>query len=137
MSLPKQRPSQIVLQSPSRDRLSPVTGKLDGNTGAPSELHGPLPLYWLQSAARLPGKALHAGIALWFAAERSGSSSIALGNIAGSSFGLDRNAKYRALGWLEGAGLITVERKPGRAPIVTLVGHQPGQTTPSEQSADL
>ena len=123
--------SQIELQNP------PSLDRINSAAAAPPQLHGPIPLNWLQSAARLPGKALHAGIALWFAAELSGSASIALGNIAGHRFGLDRNAKYRALGWLEGAGLITVERKPGRAPIVTLVGHQPGQTTPSEQSADL
>jgi hypothetical protein len=45
---------------------------------------------------------------------------IPLSNITSLRFGLDRNAKYRALAWLEEAGLIAVERKLGRAPIVTL-----------------
>ena len=31
-------------------------------------LKGPVPLRWLVSAARLPGKSLHAGIALWYVA---------------------------------------------------------------------
>ena len=97
----------------------------------PPQLRGPIPLHWLESAARLPGKALHAGLAVWFAAQLAGSTSIALGNIAGNRFGLDRNAKYRALGWLEGAGLIVVARKLGRAPIVTILdplggGHDEG-----------
>lgn len=29
-------------------------------------LKGPIPLPWLQGAARLPGKALHVGVVLWF-----------------------------------------------------------------------
>jgi integrase len=38
---------------------------------------------------------------------------VALSNIAGCRFGLERNSKYRALDWLEGAGLISVERRLG------------------------
>ena len=84
-------------------------------------LKGPVPLPWLEAAARLPGKSLHAGIALWYAAGLARSASVPLSNIAGLRFGLDRNAKYRALDWLEGAGLIIVERKLGRAPVVTIL----------------
>src|SRR3954452_4212832 len=29
-------------------------------------LHGPVPLPWLEAAARLPGKSLHTGVALWY-----------------------------------------------------------------------
>jgi hypothetical protein len=84
-------------------------------------LKGPVPLPWLEVAARLPGKSLHVGIALWYAAGLARSSAIPLSNIAVGAFGLDRNAKYRALAWLEGAGLVTVERKFGRAPVVTIL----------------
>jgi hypothetical protein len=84
-------------------------------------LKGPVPLPWLEAAARLPGKSLHAGIALWYAAGLARSAAVPLSNISGVRFGLDRNAKYRALAWLEDAGLITVERKLGRAPVVTLL----------------
>lgn len=67
-------------------------------------LKGPIPLAWLEAAARLPGKSLHVGIALWYAAGLTGSASIPLSNLSGRRFSLDRNAKYRALRWLEGAG---------------------------------
>jgi hypothetical protein len=83
-------------------------------------LKGPVPLAWLEAAAQLPGKSLHAGVALWYAAGLARSASVPLSNISGVRFGLDRNAKYRALAWLEEAGLISVERKLGRAPIVTI-----------------
>jgi hypothetical protein len=84
-------------------------------------LKGPVPLPWLEVAARLPGKSLHAGIAIWYAAGLLRSAAVPLSNVAGVRFGLDRSAKHRALGWLEGAGLIRVERKPGRAPVVTIL----------------
>ena len=84
-------------------------------------LKGPIPLDWLEIAALLPGKSLHAGIALWYAAGLTRSGSIPLSNLSGHRFGCDRNAKYRALAWLEGAGLVKVDRKLGRAPMVTLL----------------
>lgn len=87
-------------------------------------LKGPIPLAWLEVAAGLPGKSLHAGVALWYAAGRAKSASVLLSNIAGLHFSLDRNAKYRALAWLEEAGLIAVERKLGRAPVVTLLNRK-------------
>ena len=86
-----------------------------------SPLRGPIPLDWLSAAARLPGRSLHAGIALWYAAGVTRSLSVPLSNISGVRFGLDRNAKHRALAWLEGAGLIAVERKLGRAPLITIL----------------
>ena len=46
---------------------------------------------------------------------------VALSNVALQQFGLTRNAKYRALGWLEKAGLVRVECKLGRSPLVTLL----------------
>ena len=99
------------------DRIRPT--RPPGPAKGERFLKGPVPLAWLEAAARLPGKSLHAGIALWYAAGLARSASVS--NLSGVRFGLDRNAKYRALAWLEEAGLITVERKLGRAPVVTLL----------------
>ena len=83
-------------------------------------LRGPVPLDWLCVAALLPGKSLHVGVALWYTAGLNRSRKVALSNVLGRRFGLDRNSKYRGLDWLEEAGLISVERKLGCAPVVSI-----------------
>jgi hypothetical protein len=77
-------------------------------------------LGWITIAANLPGRALHAGITVWYAASQSGSTAVHLSNILCLRFGLDRNAKYRALRSLEVAGLVGVKRMRGRSPLVTI-----------------
>jgi hypothetical protein len=84
-------------------------------------LRGPVPLDWLSSAAALPGRSLHVAMAVWFMAGLRKSRTVPVGNVTGLQFGLDRNAKYRALEWLENAKLISVERQVGRAPVVTIL----------------
>ena len=102
-----------------------LSGQVAGKPSRPGAgqhyLRGPVPLDWLCAAARLPGKSLHVGIALWFMAGLLRSSRIPISNVLGGRFGLDRNAKYRALDWLEKGGLVAVERKLGRAPAVTIL----------------
>ncbi|MCP4780661.1 MAG: hypothetical protein GY877_07890 [Hyphomicrobium sp.] len=86
---------------------------------------GPLHWGWI-TAAQLPGKSLHAGLALWAIGELQNSRVVTLSNITSLRFGLDCNAKYRALAWLEDAGLISVERKAGHAPLVTILEARSG-----------
>jgi hypothetical protein len=80
-----------------------------------------VPLLWLQHAARLPGKALQVGIALWFRRGIEGNVSIKLSNALLRVFGVDRHAKGRALRQLESHGLIAVSRRPGSSPAVTIL----------------
>ena len=84
-------------------------------------LRGPIPWPWLEAAARLPGKALPVALALRYRAglERKDSVTLPAGLL--TAMGVDRFAKARALAALERAGLIKVERRPGRGPVVTLV----------------
>lgn len=84
-------------------------------------LRGPIPLNWLSHAATLPGRSLHVAIAVWFVAGLKKARIVPISNITALQFGLDRNAKYRGLEWLEDAELISVERRAGRAPIVTIL----------------
>jgi DNA-binding transcriptional ArsR family regulator len=84
-------------------------------------LKGPVPLTWLARAGQLPGKVVQVGIGLWFLAGLKHTRTVSLSSALLRSFGVDRSAKRRALGWLEQAGLISVERRPGRNPRVTLL----------------
>lgn len=95
-------------------------------------LRGPIPVAWLRSAARLPGRSLHAGLALWIAATRSRTRIVPLSNLDGVQLGCGRNQKYRALAWLEAAGLVAVQRQLGRSPIVTLLTGAPLPSTDAE-----
>ena len=84
-------------------------------------LKGPVPLNWLAGAGRLPGKSLHVGVALWFLTGVHRTRTVALPNGILALLGVDRHAKYRALNYLEQAGLIEREHHDGRSPVVTLL----------------
>jgi hypothetical protein len=84
-------------------------------------LKGPIPLPWLETAAKLPGKCLHVGLALWYLNGVKKSDTVALGNARLQKLGVDRDAKKRCLRALEEAGLIIVDRQPGRNPRVTIL----------------
>ena len=76
---------------------------------------------WIVKAARLSGRTLHLAVVLQILAVRQQSPIVELSNADASQFGLDRNAKYRTLSYLEEAGLVMVKRRRGRSPIVTLL----------------
>jgi len=84
-------------------------------------LKGPVPLGWLAAAGCLPGKSLQVGVVLWFLAGLKKNRTIALPNKLLELFGVSRNAKYRAVRWLEDADLITVEHRSSRNPTITLL----------------
>lgn len=84
-------------------------------------LRGPIPLDWLTRATSLQGRALHVALALWFLAGVRKTWSVPLSNETAELFGVQRYAKYRALTALERAGLVTIQKKQGRSPIVTLL----------------
>lgn len=94
-------------------------------------LKGPIPLDWLSQAMKLPGKALHIADILWIYSGIKRSAEIPLSLSRLKEFGITRTYAARALKSLEGAGLITVDRKQGRKAVVKLL---PG--TRSNESAD-
>lgn len=83
-------------------------------------LKGPIPLEPLAAASCLPGKALAVYIALRHRCDLEGKSTVSLPAALLRSFGVDRDAKARALRVLEQAGLVHVERSPGRAARIAL-----------------
>ena len=92
-----------------RDLISPSLGPPKHKEGE-LFLKGPIPLKWLQIAAKLPGKSLQISIALWFRAGITKSRVIKLTNVLLDSLGVGRFAKSRGLKYLEQAGLISVKR---------------------------
>ena len=88
-------------------------------------LKGPIPLAWLEAAARLPGNALAVGIAVWFKAGVAKSGRVKVSNALVGKFGVRRHSKYAALRVLESAGLISVHGRSGRSPVVTLQEKRP------------
>ena len=101
-------------------RVSPVKGKF---------IAGPVPVSWVCQAARLGVKTLLVGLALWHIRGLRKTNTFIVSNLVLEAWGIQPDAKGRALRKLERAGLIRVERRGKRSPRVTLligevVGHQ-------------
>ena len=84
-------------------------------------LKGPIPMAWLKSAAELPGKSLHLGVAIWWLRPMSKTVSFKLTQKALDYVGISRDATYDALKRLEARGLVRVQRSPGRRPTVEIL----------------
>jgi hypothetical protein len=83
-------------------------------------LKGPIPWQWLETTARLPGKALALALHLWQQAgwRRRRTVPVCLSRIG---LGVSRYAARRALQALEVAGLVSVDRRTGHGLAVTLL----------------
>ena len=84
-------------------------------------LKGPISLPWLMRASRLPGRAIVVGIVIWFRVGLCQSKTITLTTTILTLFGVDRHAKRRSLVSLEKAGLISVDRRTGKNPTITVI----------------
>ena len=113
--------SQIPdFQIPSRRLELQTAGKRKARHFIP-----PIPLGWFQRACQLPGKAPVLASVLWYLHRLKKSKPFALAQARLDGFGITRQAKYRALEALEAAGLVSVERRPKKSPIVTILDRPP------------
>jgi DNA-binding transcriptional ArsR family regulator len=119
-----------VQRRPGRDPLASLltgqvfTGETRQEWVAGKFLRGPIPLTWLGRVARLPGqKVLAVALAIWFRVGLYGrKDGLKLTSAVLARFGVeDRSTKSRALGRLEAAGLIRVQRQSGKNPLVTII----------------
>ena len=108
---------------PEKLRVAPAIRPIQKRSGRRSKMFicGPIPLGWITKAAGVEGKTLHVAIALWFLAGLKRSHKVALPRSTLRRFGVSRQASYRALLRLEDAGLVSVDRHPGRNAIVTIL----------------
>jgi hypothetical protein len=84
-------------------------------------LYGPIPWSWWLQASRLPGKSLQVGAVCWLLAGWNRSAEFELVIDDRAEFGLSRFSASRGLDELERAELVSVDRMPGRPPIVTIL----------------
>ena len=91
-------------------------------------LKGPIPMAWLNVAARLPGKTLNVGIAIWWLAGMSKPTSFKLTRKSLDQLGVSRDAASDGLKRLEDNGLILVKRSPGQRPTVQILPVAQGVT---------
>lgn len=116
-------------------RQAPTRTQLPRPAKGEQYLGGPIPLGWLSHAAGLPGKALHLGVALWFAAVRARGKNpaVILTSPLARQFGLSaRTTRNRAMSALETAGLVSVRGRSGRSPVVTILPLMCCSTGPTE-----
>ena len=85
-------------------------------------LKGPIPWCWLLAAMRLPGQAIHVGLhlRLQVGIENSDQVSLSLSKVS-RECEFSRSSASRALLALEQGGLVSVIRRPGRRPLVTVI----------------
>ena len=84
-------------------------------------LKGPIPMSELWAAARLPGQALAVYLAIRHQCDLTQNATVTLPRALLEQFGIDKDAKARALKYLAGAGLVELEQRCGRSARVTLI----------------
>ena len=94
-------------------------------------VRGPLPLKWFQRASTISRSAAVVGIVIWREAyqkklwghdsQRRTSGSIKVTNQTCMKWGVCGNSKNTALRLMEEAGLIRLELKRGRSPVVQII----------------
>ena len=91
-------------------------------------VRGPVPYEWLRVALSHDGKAGNLAWAIWWLAGVERSNPIRLTRRVLCNFNISTRAARRLLFAFERSGLVEVDRKRGRGPIVTLL-------TPKQESA--
>ena len=84
-----------------------------------------VPLWWIAAAAKYArSPATVVLVELLYASWKARNSTFSLSNVRLAKLGVSREIKRRVLRDLEAGGLITVERRPSKSPIITLVGFE-------------
>ena len=93
-----------------------------GASPAPGKfIMGPIDVPWVRQAAQLGVTALLVGLALWHLKGLRSANTFIVSNLMVREWGIQPDAKTRALRKLEKAGLISIERRGKRSPLVSLI----------------
>ena len=82
---------------------------------------GPIDIAWVCQARQLGVTALLVGLALWYLKGLRRADAFIVSNLMVAEWGIKPDAKSPALRKLEKAGLISIERRGKRSPLVSLV----------------
>lgn len=88
-------------------------------------IRGPIDLFWLAEARKLGVTPLWLALGLWYLKGLRKADTFVLSNRQVSEWGIEPDAKSRALRKLEAAGLVSVERRERRSPLVTILANIP------------
>ena len=80
-----------------------------------------IPLPWIAEAAKLPYSAVRVGLACWFMDGCTKQKPFTLSRATCQQFNIEKWDKRRGLRELESAGLIKVQRFPGRLSLIAMV----------------
>lgn len=126
----RQDEERLILSTGSPARARSTSKRIKGRF-----LRGPIPMAWLDAARAVRGKAIHVALEIWHWSFIKGSKTVKLNLSRLARCGVARTTAGRALRDLEDAGLVSVRRAPGRAPIVTILDVEQGAAR-TEQSGD-
>jgi hypothetical protein len=79
------------------------------------------PLIWLERLKTGRGVTYRLALHLLYQHWKTGGQPVRLSNVAVATAGVTRRSKWNALTELERAGLVRVEKRPRRSPVVTLL----------------
>lgn len=103
-----------------RLRLDKATGKWEEAPNKLLFLKGPISMDWISEAAKLPGKAFHLAVAIQWLAGMSPAQKLKITAKALELLCVSKDAYRDGLRRLEEAELVSVERRVGQFPWVTI-----------------
>lgn len=107
-----------------QDKIRPIPAPPKKPRRRERFIRGPIPAKWMERAACLPGKALHVATMVRYLDGFQGTGTVQLRPSVRDAYGVDRFASARALTRLEEAGLVSVARRRGAAPTVTILDEE-------------
>lgn len=115
-------PSRLQLDQNgvARSQVGPRNGRRPSSTHG-KFIAGPIDVRWVCKASHLGVKALLVGLALWHLRGLRKADTFLVSNLMVRDWGIEPDAKRRALRTLEKAGLIRVQRRGKSSPLVSVV----------------
>ncbi len=110
--LPQHKHSQKSLPAMLPKKSKAIAGRF---------IKGPIPLQWIIKAAELGGRTMNIAMALWYLSGLKKSATVSLTHKTLDEFGVTRKTASRLLEGMQSHGLITIMRKPGCAPVITIL----------------